>query len=250
MWKSTIVGFAIAAAVAVSPSHAVDFQHTSSDEWIAKWYSMENVMNTGGFAISGGIDYFSEGSGGDITHEIISTTKGLGVLDRTEIVLDDAHSGLGMGEDGVWDWEVIDINVDDSRNMSSSWGLVDQSDFTWHGIIVLKAPSARSTTMHPAHDDYAQIWINGEQVYDNDQWTGGVKTVTQPTEVDLVQGDNVLLFKCGEAGGDDYVNLHFEDGDSDLDIVPTLDGEFLRYAGLAVEAQGKVSTTWGALKAR
>jgi len=121
MWKSTIVGFAIAAAVAVSPSHAVDFQHTSSDEWIAKWYSMENVMNTGGFAISGGIDYFSEGSGGDVTHEIISTTKGLGVLDRTEIVLDDAHSGLGMGEDGVWDWEVKAIDTNDGNNMATTW---------------------------------------------------------------------------------------------------------------------------------
>jgi len=164
--------------------------------------------------------------------------------------LDDAHAGLGMGEDGVWDWEVVEIDTDDSNNMSTGWGMVASDNFTWHGIIVMKAPSARSTTMHPAHDDYAQIWINGELVYDNDQWTGGVKTVTQPMDVDLVQGDNVVLFKCGESGGDDYINLHFEDSDSDIDIVPTEEGDFWIYAGLAVEARDKASTTWGELKAR
>lgn len=250
MRRATILGVALSVSVVVSPAFAVTFQKTSSEDWIAKWFSMENVMNNGGFAVSGGIDYFSEGTGGDLTYEIASTTKGLQVLQNSEISLDNAHEGLGMGEDGVWDWEVVEINVDDSRNMSSSWGLLDQSNFTWHGIIVLKAPSGRSTTMHPAHDDYAQIWINGELLYDNSQWTGGVKTVTTPTEVDLVKGDNVLLFKCGESGGDDYVNLHFEDGDEDLDIVPTEGDEFWKYSGLAVEAQDKAATTWGHLKAR
>jgi hypothetical protein len=250
MRKRMIFSLALATTVAISPAFAVTFQSTASDVWIAKWFSMENVMNNGGFAVSGGIDYLSEGTDGDITHELVSTTKGLGDLSRAEVKLDKAHSALEMGEDGVWDWEVVEIDVDDSRNMSSSWGLNDQSNFTWHGIIVLKSPSDRSTTMHPAHDDYAQIWLNGEPVYDNDQWTGGVKTVTQPTDVDLVQGDNVLLFKCGEAGGDDYINLHFEDSDSDLDIVPTEEGEFWIYAGLAVEAKDKVSATWAGLKAR
>jgi len=145
---------------------------------------------------------------------------------------------------------LVEIDTDDSNNMSTGWGMVASDNFTWHGIIVMKAPSARSTTMHPAHDDYAQIWINGELVYDNDQWTGGVKTVTQPMDVDLVQGDNVVLFKCGESGGDDYINLHFEDSDSDIDIVPTEEGDFWIYAGLAVEARDKASTTWGELKAR
>ncbi len=250
MRRTAVFGLAFLIVVAVSPARAVDFQKTASDEWIAMWFSMENVMNNGGHALAGTVDYFADATGGDLTNELLSTTEGIRLLDRTEIVLDDAYSGQGMGEDGVWDWEVVTINVDDSRNMSSSWGLVDQSNFTWHGIIVLKAPSARQTTMHPAHDDYAQIWLNGEQVYDNPDWTGGVKTVTQPTEVDLVKGDNVLFYKCGESGGDDYVNLHFEDGDSDLDIVPTLDGEFWKYSGLAVESQGKLSTVWGEIKSR
>ena len=59
-----------------------------------------------------------------------------------------------------------------------------------------------------------------------------------------------MLFKCGESGGSAYVNLRFENSESDIDIVPTEEGDFWIYAGLAVEARDKASTTWGELKAR
>ena len=250
MRQRFILCAALATGLAATSASAVNFQKTGDDGWIEQWLSMEVVMQNGGFAASGGIDFLSEGTGGDVTHESVSTVKGLADITRQPIELDKKYAGEGMGEDGVWDWEVVEIDTDDSNNMSTGWGMVASDNFTWHGIIVMKAPSARSTTMHPAHDDYAQIWINGELVYDNDQWTGGVKTVTQPMDVDLVQGDNVVLFKCGESGGDDYINLHFEDSDSDIDIVPTEEGDFWIYAGLAVEARDKASTTWGELKAR
>ena len=146
-------------------------------------------------------------------------------------------------------WKVVTINTADGDNMATSWGMLAASDnFTWHGIIVMKSPTKRTTTMHPAHDDHAQIWINGEKVYDNSQWTGGVRIVTTPTDVSLLKGDNVLLYKCGESGGSAYVNLHFEDADDDIDIAPTLDDKFWPYAGLAVEPAGKSTTSWGSLK--
>jgi hypothetical protein len=244
-----ILGFALAAGVAATPAFAVNFQHTGDDGWIEQWLSMEVVMQNGGFAASGAIDFLSEGTGGKITHESVSTTKGLAALDRIPIELDKKYSGNGMGEDGVWDWEVKAIDTNNGDNMATSWGLpAGSDDIEWHGIIVLKSSKARDATMHPAHDDYMQIWINGEQVYDNSTWTGGVRTVTTPTEVDFVAGDNVVLVKCGESGGSAYVNLHFEDSESDMDIVPTEDGEFWRYAGLAVEAKDKAATSWGDLK--
>ena len=112
MRKRMTFSLALAATVAISPAFAATFQHTASDVWIAKWFAMENVMNNGGFAVSGGIDYFAEGTGGDLTYEFVSTTKGLGDLSRAEISLDDAHAGLGMGEDGVRDWEVVEIDTD------------------------------------------------------------------------------------------------------------------------------------------
>jgi hypothetical protein len=251
MRNSTIFILALAAIFVVSPAFAVNFQHTGDDEWIEGWLSMEVVMNNGGFAASAQIDFISEGTDGDLTHEDVSTTKGLAKLANAEVKLDKKYSGEGMGEDGVWDWEVITIDTLNGDNMATSWGLNAGSDnIDWHGILILKSSKDRSATMHPAHDDHAQIWINGEQVYDNSAWTGGVRIVTTPTEVDFVAGDNVLLFKCGESGGSAYVNLHFENSESDMDIVPTEDGEFWKYTSLAVGAQDKAATTWGGLKAR
>ncbi|MBT3267149.1 hypothetical protein HN371_08360 [Candidatus Poribacteria bacterium] len=251
MPKRMILGIALAAGLAAAPAFAVDFQHTGDDGWIEGWLSMEVVMNNGGFAASGAIDFLSDGTDGDITHESVSTAKGLRKLATAEVKLDKAHSGFGMGEDGVWDWEPITIDTNNGDNMATSWGLAAGSDnIEWHGILVMKSSKNRTATMHPAHDDYAQIWINGEQVYDNDQWTGAVRQVTRPTDVELVAGDNVLLFKCGESGGSAYVNLRFEDSESDIDIVPTVDGEFWNFAGLAVEAQDKAATTWAGLKSR
>lgn len=252
MPRRMILGITLAAGLAASPAFAVTFQHTGDDGWIEQWLSMEVVMNNGGFNASGVIDFISDGTDGDITHESVTTAKGLRKLQTAEVKLDDKYSDFGMGDDGVWDWEVVAIDTNDGDNMATSWGLAAGSDdIEWHGILVLKSSKARSATMHPAHDDWAQIWINGEQVYDNSAWTGGVRTVTRPTDVDLESGDNILLFKCGESGGSAYVNVHFEDTESDIDIVPTEDGEFWRYAGgLAVEAQDKAATTWGGLKAR
>ena len=229
----------------------MNFQKTGDDGWIEQWLSMEVVMQNGGFAASGGIDFLSEGTGGDVTHESVSTVKGLADITRQPIELDKKYAGEGMGEDGVWDWEVKAIDTNDGNNMATSWGLGAASDnIEWHGIIVMKSSKSRVATMHPTHDDYAQIWINGEQVYDNDQWTGGVRIVTTPTEVNFVQGDNVLLYKCGESGGSAYVNLRFENSESDMDILPTEEGEFWNYTSLAVQARDKAATTWADIKTR
>jgi len=251
MRQRLILGAVLAMGLAASSAFAVNFQHTGDDGWIEQWLSMEAVMNNGGFAASAVIDFLDEGSGGDVSHEIASTVKGLTALSKASIELDKKYSAEGMGEDGVWDWEVKAIDTNDGNNMATSWGLGAASDnFEWHGIIVMKSSKNRAATMHPAHDDHAQIWINGEQVYNNSQWTGGVRIVTTPTEVNFVAGDNVLLFKCGESGGSAYVNLHFENSESDMDILPTEEGEFWNHTSLAVEARDKAATTWGDIKTR
>ncbi len=251
MRKHLILCAALATGFAASSAFAVNFQHTGDDGWIEQWLSMEVVMNNGGFAASAVIDFISDGTGGDVTHETASTTSGLAALSKASVELDKKYAGNGMGEDGVWDWEVKAINTQDGDNMATSWGLQAATDnIEWYGIIIMKSSKNRDATMHPAHDDHAQIWLNGEQVYNNSQWTGGVRTVTTPTDVSFVKGDNVLLFKCGESGGSAYVNLHFEDSESDMDIVPTEDGEFWKHTSLAVEAHDKAATTWGDIKTR
>ncbi len=90
-------------------------------------------------------------------------------------------------------------------------------------LSLLGSPFYLSSPQLRQLDDYAHIWLNGVKVYDNDVWTGGATTVTNPTDVNLGQGQNVLLFRCGEGGGSDYFNLHFEPVDADLEILPTMD---------------------------
>ena len=214
--------------------------------WISKWWGLDLVTNTGGFGTSATIDYLAEGSGGLISNASVSTSDGAGKTANAIVSLPDHGGSLA--------WSIVDINTEDQYNMTTSHGVAaggddgdGPNDITWHGIIVVISPDARTTTMHAAHDDYAQIWINGEQVYDNSAWTGGVREVTTPTEIQFKKGENYLHFKCGESGGADYVNLRFEGTDRDLLIAPTTDNLFLDVL-TPVEPQGKLAVRWADLK--
>ena len=126
---------------------------------------------------------------------------------------------------GQLSWTVKTIDPENVINMSEMYGgqklsELGLSDFDTYSIIVIDSPDDRQTTMYPAHDDYAQIWLNGEKVYNDPTWTGGPTLVVNPTEISLNQGPNVLLFRCGEGGGWDYFNLHFSSSDDDLTIYP------------------------------
>ncbi len=230
-------------AACTSIAFAQKFQ-PAGEEWITKWYGMDLVTVTGGHTVSAGHDWLKEGTNGKITDASVTTTKGLKALQGTKSVnLKD--------NGGELKWAVVTIDPNNSRNMSVSHGKVDETNIEWYGIIVITSPTQRSTTMHPAHDDYGHIWLNGEKVYNNPAWTGGVKTVTTPTKVTLNAGENILLFRCGESGGDDYINLHFTATDKDLKIVPTTDDKFFEVIkSLPVEPAGKLATRWGDIKQR
>jgi hypothetical protein len=217
----------------------------AGDAWIAKWWMLSGLITTtGGFAESANHDWLDEGSGGALTQESVSTMAGLPKTKTAVVSLPDNGGDLT--------WKVLTIDPANGNNMSVVYGLADETNVDTYAIIVIDSPTARTTTMHPAHDDYAHIWINGTKVYDNPNWTGGTQTVTTPTEVDLNKGANVLLYRCGESGGSDYFNLHFEPTDADLKITPTLDDKFFEVigGGTAVEPGGKLSTTWGNIKRR
>ena len=237
--KKFTIFITLACVVMITPMALAQSWQPAGDNWIAKWWGLDLVRNTGGFNTSAGIDYLNEGSGGAISNASVSTRDGA-IRTSSAIIYLEEHGGpLG--------WSIVDLNVEDQLNMSTSHGLADGRDITWHGIILVVSPDDRTTTMHPSHDDYAQIWINGEQVYDNSAWTGGVQRVTDPTEVQFKKGENFLHFKCGESGGADYVNLKFEATDSDLLIAPTTDNRFLDVF-TPVEPQGKLTTQWADLK--
>ena len=231
----------IACVAIITPMAFAQNWQPAGDTWIQKWWGLDLVTDTGGFNDSAEVDYLAEGSGGEISNASVSTRDGAGKTANVIVNLPDNGGALA--------WSIVTLNTEDQLNMSTSHGLADGGDITWHGIIVVISPDDRTTTMHPAHDDYAQIWINGEQVYDNSEWTGGAREVTTPTEISLQKGENFLHFKCGESGGADYVNLRFEPTDADLKIAPTQDNLFLDVL-TPVEPQGKLATRWADIKRR
>ena len=62
-----------------------------------------------------------------------------------------------------------------------------------YAICVIDAPEDMKAVMSPAHNDHAQIWINGEKWYNNSAWTGAAQQVDFNVEVQLQKGANVLL---------------------------------------------------------
>ena len=232
---------ALALAIAIVPvSNAQKYQ--KADDWITKWWGPDLVKNTGGFAVSAKTDWLAEGTGGVLTQEGISTGQNLHLTKNLTLNLPKNGGNLK--------WKVITIDPEDGKNTSTSHEGAgkDLSNIEWYGVIVIKDPKGRSTTMHPAHDDYAHIWLNGKKVYDNEKWTGAATKVTHPTKVTLNKGENVLLYRLGESGGSDYVNLHFEKSDSDLQVAPTTDGQFLSVI-TAVDPKDKAAITWANIKA-
>ena len=216
----------------------------AGEEWITKWYSMDLILNTSGSVASAAHDWLDKGTNGKLTDASASTLKGLKALQEIKAVNLPDHGG-------ELKWEVVTIDPNNSFNCSVSHGEVNIENMECYSIIVIGSPSKRETTMHPTHDDYGHIWLNGEKVYDNPAWTTGATIVTTPTDVTLDKGENVLLFRLGEDGGDDYINLHFEATDKDLKILPTMDDKFFEYIkGLAVEPSGKLAETWGDIKQR
>lgn len=235
--------FLTIACIAIAPTAFAQNWQPAGDQWIEKWWGLDLVTNTGGHAASATHDYLAEGTINngisDITNASVSTRYGAGLTGRLSVNLPDNGGLLG--------WSVVTLETGSNRNISRSHGLVDASSVTWHGILLILSPDDRTTMMHPTHDDYAEIWLNGDKVYNNPSWTGGVYNAPQPTEIELIQGENFLHFKCGEGSGGDYVNLRFEETDADLKIAPTLDNQFLDVL-TPVEPRGKVTTTWADIK--
>ena len=219
--------------------------HSDVETWITKWYGPDgNYENNGTFQVSGPMDFIDEGTGGKLTQSSLSTMEGLLMTQDIDMEWDDDHGGTRA-------WTVFEIDPADGNNMNRG-GPIDNIDT--YAIIVIDSPSDMISVMSPAHDDHAQIWVNGEKWYNNTRWTGAARTILHNVEVDLQKGANVLLYRCGESGGSAYFNLHFDDATNDaVTIYPKdstdKDSFFDEILPLtAVEPTGKLTTIWADIK--
>ena len=215
------------------------------DSWLSVWYGPDgNYEVNGGFATSAPIDLISEGSGGALDQVSLSTVDGLLMTADIDMEWGDDHGGTRG-------WTVFELDPVDNNHMNRD-GPADNIDT--YVMCVIDSPSDMTSVMSPAHDDYAQIWINGEKWYNNSRWTGAPLTILHDVEVELQKGINVVLYRCGESGGSAYLNLHFDDVTNDaVDIYPTADMDAqglldLVASSVDVEAKGKLTTTWADIK--
>ena len=215
------------------------------ESWISVWYGPDgNYEENGGFATSAPIDLIDEGTGGALNQVSLSTVDGLLMTADIDVEWGDDHGGTRG-------WTVFELDPVDNNHMDRG-GPADNIDT--YVITVIDSPSDMTSVMSPAHDDYAQIWINGEKWYNNSRWTGAPLTILHDVEVELQKGLNVVLYRCGESGGSAYLNLHFDDvtndavtfyPDAGMDKQGLLD--FVA-ASVDVEAKGKLATTWADIK--
>ena len=219
--------------------------HSKFDTWITKWYGPDgNYENNGGFQASAPKDFIDEGTNGKLTQEKLSTAAGLKLTQTVAMNWKKANGGARK-------WTVFELDPADGNNMNRG-GPADNIDT--YGIIVVKAPKAMEAVMYPAHDDHAQIWINGEKWYNNSRWTGAARTILHNVEIELQKGGNVFLYRVGESGGSAYINLHFDDNTHKVcDIYPDKSkdqkGFFNEVASaLSVEPTDKLTTIWADIK--
>ena len=180
--------------------------HSHVKTWITKWYGPDgNYENHGGFAASATVDLMAEGTSGQITDTSLSTLEGLLLTQTTNVEWGNNHGGTRG-------WTVFEIDPESSHNMNRGG---PGYDITTYGVIVIDAPRPMTSVMSPAHDDVAQIWLNGEKWYHNSNWTGAAQQVDYNVAIQLRKGANVLVFRCGDWGGNAYMNLHFDDATHD-----------------------------------
>ena len=218
--------------------------HSDNENWITKWYGPDgNYENSDGFGDEAERDHIALGTGDKIDQVSLSTMAGLLMTQDVDVEWPD-HGGTRA-------WTVFEIDPADGNNMNRE-GPVD--DIETYAVIVIDSPSDMTAIMSPAHDDYAQIWINGEKWYNNSRWTGAAQTILHNVEVNLQKGGNVLLYRCGEGGGSAYFNLHFDDATHDAVTIYPKDSTdqqsfFDEIAPLTpVEPTGKLTTTWADIK--
>ena len=227
------------------PAGELNEDHSDNKNWITKWYGPDgNYENNGSFQVSGKRDLIDEGTNGKLTEPKLSTVEGLELTQTIKMAWDKKHGGPR-------DWTVFELDPADAHHMNRD-GPIDNIDT--YAICVIDAPKDMTSVMSPAHDDHAQIWINGEKWYNNTRWTGAAQQVDFNIEVDLVKGGNIVVYRCGESGGHAYMNLHFDNKThAAVDIYPDKAKDQKSFFNeirsvLAVDPVGKLATTWADLK--
>ena len=183
--KLFTIGFACLIALFVMAQTA-DAQDKITGPWL--WMIAPTEAGQGG-ANSTDIDSLAEASGGDVTEEMI------------------ANNGANEG-DAVGDlvWTLGEISETGGNNVNDTvteigLGEGDVNDHSSYALITLESDSDQDgVDMRVGSDDSVKVWLNGEEVHNNPV-NRGAGDFQDTFQVDIKQGDNLLLVKVSERGG-------------------------------------------------
>ena len=199
-------------------------------EWL--WMIAPTEANQGGQA-STDIDSLAVASNDDVTEEMVA--------------MDGATEGDEVGD---YAWTLGELPADGNINtMLVELGVTENADFndvTSYALITLVADDDMEGVMiGVSSDDSVKVWLNGEVVHTNavNRGRGGATSFQDTVAVNLVKGDNLLMIKVSERGGGwgMYAGIN-----APVEAMYKAPAE----AGTAVEAAGKLPTTWGSLKVK
>lgn len=191
------------------------------------WVIAPTEANEGG-ANSTDLDQLEAASGGDVTEAMVAS--------------EGAAEGDPVGDLAWTVGEIADTGGNNVNDLVNELGLGegDVNDHSVYGLIVLNSPADQSgVPMKVGSDDSVKVWVNGEVVHTN-AVNRGAGDFQDDFKVNLNAGANILLVKVSERGGG-------------WSLFAGVGGEGVTTAlpeslGTAVEAAGKVITTWGSLK--
>lgn len=99
------------------------------------------------------------------------------------------------------DWQACELNLNTpSRNLIEIFGA--RSDCFVYALTCLESPLAQRAEIRLGSDDGVRVWLNGQVVWDNLQAARGVVVDQDRFPIQLRAGQNVLLVKVTQGGGD------------------------------------------------
>ena len=171
----------------IMQSTAIDAeaQRKITGPWL--WMIAPTPPGQGG-ATSTDIDSLAGASGGRVTEAAI------------------AANGANAGDAvGALVWTLGEISETGGNNINDvitkiGLGRGDINDHSSYALITLESPRAQRVQMRVGSDDSIKVWLNGTVVHRNavDRGAGDFQDTFQ---VDIKQGDNLLLVKVSERGG-------------------------------------------------
>ena len=178
----------------------------------------------------------TDGTGGAaaIDQDTLKAASG-GAVTQEGVAKNGVKAGTKVG-DHYFMWGTLPPtggnNVGDLMNengLNFKAGDIENHD-AW-AYVEFEAKAAKGVDLHTGSDDAIKVWLNGEVVQSVAQ-DRGASDFQETIPVDLVDGVNRLLVKCGERGGGWSMFVG-------IDAV---------YTVVAVEPADKLATTWATIR--